>query len=445
MFIKVCLSVAVLMVVPAWSQVAPSATGGGPSSDADTRMLQPPPVSGDAYPTTFGSEGRSNYVTAGMRLDTAYVDNVLPGSTSKPVSDVTYSIGPSIALNQTTPRQMRSLTYSPGFTFYQPTSQLDAIDQNGKLDYQFRLRPYTTMSIRDSFAETSSVFNQANPLSEGGVSGSLQPSTATVVAPFAKQITNTVTAGISHQVSQDAMIGVGGVFELLHYLNPSQAQGLSNSTSSGGSAFFNRRLGSMQYVGVAYQFAHILASPQNTQSETLTNTILPFYTIYLNSSTSLSLSCGLEHLNASETLLPTYSSWSPIAMASFGWHASRANFATSYSRAIVAGGGILGAYNANTANTSFGWQIAHSWTTGLGAAYSNLKNATPLLSQGVPGGYTVSGSASIQHPIGEHLVVNFGYERLHQSFSGIQVISQEPDTDREFISLSYQLKRPLGR
>jgi hypothetical protein len=201
----------------------------------------------------------------------------------------------------------------------------------------------------------------------------------------------------------------------------------------------------MQYVGVAYQFAHILASPQNAQSETLTNTILPFYTIYLNSSTSLSLSCGLEHLNASESLLPTYSSWSPIAMASFGWHASRANFATSYSRAITAGGGILGAYNSNTANVTFGWQIAHSWTTGLGAAYSNLKNATPLLSQGVPGGYTVSGIASIQHPMGGHLVVNFGYERLHQSFSGIQVISQEPDTDREFVSLSYQLKRPLGQ
>jgi hypothetical protein len=408
-------------------------------------MLQPPPVSGEAYPTTFGSEGRSNYLVTAITFDTAYVDNVQPGSTSKPVGDVTYSIGPSISLNQTTPRQLRSLTYSPGFTFYQPTSQLDAVDQNGNLDYQFRLRPYTTMSMRDSFVESSSVFNQSNPIAEGGVSGTLQPSTASVIAPFAKQITNTVTAGISQQVSQDAMIGGGGVFELLHYLNPSQAQGLSDSTSSGGSAFFNRRLGSMQYLGVAYQFAHILASPQNAQSETLTNTILPYYTIYPNGSTSLSLSCGLEHLNASETLLPTYSSWSPIAIASFGWHASRANFATSYSRAITAGGGVLGAFNANTANASFGWQITHSWTTGVGVAYSNLKNATPLLSPGVPGGYTVSGSASIQHPIGEHLVVSFGYERLHQSFSGIQVISEEPDTDREFISLSYQLKRPLGR
>jgi hypothetical protein len=408
-------------------------------------MLQPPLVSGEAYPATFGSEGRSNYLVAAMTFDTAYVDNVLTGPASKPVGDVTYSIEPSISLNQTTTRQLRSLTYSPGFTFYQPTSELNAVDQNGNLDFQFRMRPYTTISIRDSFMQSSSVYNQPNPLAEGGVSGSLQPSTASLIAPFANQINNTVGAGISHQVSQDAMIGGGGIFELLHYTNPSQAQGLSDSTSSGGSAFFSRRLGGIHYLGVAYQFAHVLAGPHNLQSETLTNTLLPFYTIYLNSSASVSVSCGLEHLNASETLLPTYSSWSPIAIASFGWQASRVNFATSYSKGIVAGGGVLGAYNANTANASFHWQIAHSWTTGLGAAYSNLKNATPLLSQGDPGGYTVSGSASIQHPMGEHLVVNFGYERLHQSFSGIQVISQEPDSDREFFSLSYQLKRPLGR
>src|ERR1700679_699849 len=106
MSIKLCLSLVLFLVVPAWSQVEPSATGGASSSDADTRMLHPPPVSGEAYPTTFGAEGRSNYLTAGIRLDTAYVDNVLPGATSKPVGDVTFSIGPSIALSQTTPRQV---------------------------------------------------------------------------------------------------------------------------------------------------------------------------------------------------------------------------------------------------------------------------------------------------------------------------------------------------
>jgi hypothetical protein len=445
MFIKVCLSLALFMAVPAWSQVEPSATGEAPGSDADTRMLVPPPVSGEAYPATFGSAERSNYLMTGMTFNTAYVDNVVPGLTSMPVSDVTYSVGPSFALNQTTPRLVRRLTYSPLFTFYQPTNQLNAVDQNGNLDFQFRMSPYTTISIRDSFLQSSSGYNQSNSLAETGVSGSLQPSTASVIAPFAEQISNNITAGISHQVSQDAMIGGGGIFTILDYPNPSQAQGLSNSNSSGGSAFYNRRLDRMQYLGLTYQFARVLANPLNGQSETLMNTLLPFYTLYLNRATSLSLSCGLQHLNASETHLPTYTSWSPIALASFGWQASRATIAASYSRAITAGGGILGAYNANAANASFGWQIARTWTTGIGASYSTLKDATPLFSPGVPGGRTVSGRASIQHPMGEHLVVSFGYERLQQHYSGIAAISSVPDSDREFVSVAYQFTRPLGR
>jgi hypothetical protein len=198
-------------------------------------------------------------------------------------------------------------------------------------------------------------------------------------------------------------------------------------------------------LGLTYQFARVLANPLNAQSETLTNTLLPFYTLYLNRTSSLSLSFGAQHLNASETRLPTYTSWSPIAMASFGCQANRANFAASYSRAIAAGGGIVGAYTANAANASFGWQIARNWTTGIGATYSTLKNVTPLLSQGVPGGRTVSGRASIQHPISQHLDVSFGYQRLQQSYSGIAAIASSPDSDREFVSVAYQFTRPLGR
>ena len=445
MFIKGFLSIALFLAVPACSQVEPSATGGELNADQDTRMLVPPPVSGEAYPAFFGAEERSNYLLMGITLDAAYVDNVLPGSTSKPVSDVTYSILPTIALNQTTPRQLRRLTYSPGFTFYQPTSELNAIDQTGTLDLQFRLSPYTTLSIRDSFLQTSNVYDQPNPLSEGSVSGSLPDSTASIIAPFANQIINTVTAGISHQVSQDAMVGGNGTFALLDYPNPSQAQGLSNSSTSDGSAFYSRRLGKMQYLGLTYQFAHVLAGLRNVHSETLTNTLLPFYTLYLNRTSSLSISFGAQHLNASESRLPTYTSWSPITMASFGWQAKRANFAASYSRAIAAGGGILGAYTANAANASFGWQFARSWTTGFGATYSTLKNVTPLLSQGVPGGRTVSGRGSLQHPMGQHFDLSFGYQRLQQSYSGIAVIANSPDSNREFVSVIYQFIRPLGR
>ena len=45
-------------------------------------MMTPPPVSGGAYPTTVGSEERSNYMSTGVAASGAYVSNILPASTT---------------------------------------------------------------------------------------------------------------------------------------------------------------------------------------------------------------------------------------------------------------------------------------------------------------------------------------------------------------------------
>jgi hypothetical protein len=38
-----------------------------------------------------------------------------------------------------------------------------------------------------------------------------------------------------------------------------------------------------------------------------------------------------------------------------------------------------------------------------------------------------------------------GYTRLHQAYSNVAVLSTAPDTNREYVSISYQFSRPLGR
>ena len=62
-----------------------------------------------------------------------------------------------------------------------------------------------------------------------------------------------------------------------------------------------------------------------------------------------------------------------------------------------------------------------------------------------PGGNTASGTAVLQHRIGEHFNAELGYARLHQNYNGIALVSTAPDSDRVYISVSYQLTRPLGR
>src|SRR5271170_5700033 len=165
--------VILLSSVPLWSQQQPqdSSSASAPAanaplfsapqnSDDPGRMMTPPPVSGQIYPLSFASEERSNYLRGGVTFNTAYSDNVLGATSPTPVSDVSYSVWPTIALDETTSRLHTVFTYSPGFTFYQNTSSRNDADQNFGADFQYRLSPHVTLSLRDSLRKSSNVFNQ---------------------------------------------------------------------------------------------------------------------------------------------------------------------------------------------------------------------------------------------------------------------------------------------
>jgi len=404
-------------------------------------MQTPPAVSGEAYPTATGSETRSNYLRAGLSINTAYDDNVIPGGAGKPIGDFTYSITPTFTLDQTTSRTNRTLTYSPGFTLYQHTSALNAMNQNAHAKFQYRLSPHITTTLSDSFVQSSNVFNQP----DAGVSASTLLPIAAAVAPFAAQISNAVNAELSYQFSANGMIGGGGTSTMLKYTNPAQASGLPNSNSLGGSAFYNRRLSSAQYIGVTYQFSRMVSSLASSPSETQIHTIDSFYTLYLKHSLTLSVSGGPQHFSVTDSSLPPSASWKPSVAASMAWQTSHTNLAASYTRTVTGAGGLLGAFQSNSASVSARWQFARTWTVGSTGNYAKQNNVLPSFLSSIPGGSSVTGNISVQHPINDHFNVGFGYNRIHQSYSGIGVISTTPDTDQVSISVSYQLGRPLGR
>jgi hypothetical protein len=99
-----------LVTVPAFAQVEPGATGNAGGSLGDSGMMTPPPVSGMPYANTDGSDARSNYLATDVTFSPAYIDNVLLGSNSAPVSAVTYSILPSVSLDRSAPRQKEQFT-----------------------------------------------------------------------------------------------------------------------------------------------------------------------------------------------------------------------------------------------------------------------------------------------------------------------------------------------
>ena len=93
---------------------------------------------------------------------------------------------------------------------------------------------------------------------------------------------------------------------------------------------------------------------------------------------------------------------------------------------------------------SFRRQLTRSLSASLTGGYTQNKligSFTALASDG----HSLFGTASIQKRLGEHVNLEAGYTRLHQSYSGIPLFSNNPDTNREYVSVSYQFSRPLGR
>src|SRR5271165_5785728 len=98
MFTRACLGLLLLMSITAWPQADTNGTEADTNPVDTAPMRTPPPVSGAAYSTAFASETQSNNLRAGLTFSTAYSNNVSGGGTSTPVSDVSYSIWPTLAL-----------------------------------------------------------------------------------------------------------------------------------------------------------------------------------------------------------------------------------------------------------------------------------------------------------------------------------------------------------
>jgi len=446
MLTRLLVSTILLVSSVLWAQVAapaaePAATGSSASGGA---MLTPTPVSSEAYSMGFASETRANYLRGGLVFGSAYDDGATVSANGQPGSDVSYSIWPTIALDQTHSRFHWVLSYSPGFTFYQRTSSRNEADQNLTVDSKYRLSPHVTLSLRDSFQKTSNVLNQPNSDLDQPVSGAVFVPNNSVIAPVANMLRNTANATLTYQFGANRMIGASGTFTNLHYASQAQVPGLGDSSSRAGSAFYNHRLSKMHYIGATYQYQMFLAYPTLGQSETQAHSVFLFYTLYLKPTLSISVFGGPQYSNTAQFGLPTMNSWSPAGGASMGWQGRLTSFALSCSRAINDSGGLSGAVEAISANSSLRRQLTRNLSASVGASYASnsVLDALPALNTS---GHTISASASVQRQVGEHLNLQLQYMRLHQSYSEVAVLSAVPDRNRGSITISYQFVRPLGR
>jgi|HubBroStandDraft_5_1064220.scaffolds.fasta_scaffold02562_2 hypothetical protein len=460
LFETISVGLVLLAAAPVWSQddqrTVPVPAATGPISDTSANdhadlMLTPPPVSGQSYPIAFTSEERSNYLRGGVTFSAAYSDNVLAATESNRVSDVSYSVWPTIALDETTPRAHLVLTYAPGFTFYQRESSLNEADENASINFQYRLSPHVTFSARDGFQKSSNVFNQPDLASAAAVSGGTQEGNFSVIAPIADRLSNSGNVGITYQFAANSIVGAGGTFTNLHYPNQKEVPGLFDSASQGGLAFYSVRVSKINYIGATYQYQRLSSYPASGINETQTHALLLFYTMYPTKSFSISAFGGPQYADSGPqfsvtgtTAASASQSWNPAAGISLGWQGRLSSLAISYSHLISGGGGLIGAVRMDSATASLRQQLLRALSATVAGGYTenDLLAGSPLTSGN---GHTISATASLQQQFREHFNLQLGYTRLHQDYSAVAVLAANPNTNREFVSISYQFSRGLGR
>lgn len=447
MLTRLSLTVALLIAAPVWAQT--DTNGTEPATPLnDTMMLTPPPVSGQPYPTALGSEERSNFLRYGISVNSSYSDNALGGS--PPVGDASYSIWPSIALDQKTSTFHTVLAYTPGFTFYQKTSARNEADQNVSINITDRLSPHVTLTAGDGLQKSSSVFNQLN-YGSGGVSGGGQDPNASVIAPISPFLNNTGNVGVAYQYSPNGMIGASGTFGYLHYFNAGEVTGLADSNSQGAQVSYSLRASRLHYFGVSYQYQRLVSSSATEgQSETQTHALLFYYTLYPTSRFSISVFGGPQHSNTVQGALlgmplPAATAWNPSVGGSLSWQGELTNVALSYSHSISGGGGLSGAVNMDSANLSLRRQLTRTLNASFSGGYTQNKVLESPLFGGSNNGHTLAGTGSLSKQLGEHLNLQLGYTRLHQDYSNVAVLASTPTTNRGFVTVSYTFSRPLGR
>lgn len=445
------LFLATFVALPALAQVEPSATGGSTATEDDSQMMTPPPVSGVPYPSESAG-ARTNYLSGSLIGDAAYLDNVLPGDSSIPVSSMAYSILSDLSLQKTTPRQSATVRYSPSFIFYEPTdqseptSQLDAIDQSASGIYQDRLSQHVGITLDDFFLRTSNVFSDSYPFTAGGLTGAPEAPVPALISPYSDQMYDTANASINYQFSRNSMIGGGGSYSNFDLPHPTDALGLNISTGEGATAFYSRRVALRQYLGVSYDYSRTVAGSYSKEDITAqTHTLLPFYTIYFNRSFSLSLTGGIQRTTETQAVGGAIDSWSPSAVVSVGWQGTRGNIAFNYLYAVASGQGLYGAFQSDGTNASGSWRLSPTWNANFSFSYTTTSALASLAGLTYTGGKTLTAEGSVSRSFGERLTASFGYQRLQEDYNGVQVISENPDSDRVYGRISYQFRKALGR
>jgi hypothetical protein len=413
--------------------------------DSSGSLPQIPSILGGRGPSLVfrGEQERSNYLRAGINAGATYDDNASLVSTGA-VSNTTFSIFPSIALEQTFPRMRWNLGYGAGFTVNQRLSNRNQGSHDLSFDSQFRLSPHVSLRFAEDFALTSGFFDAGN----SNLAGNGGPN-ATVLTPLSKQRSSSTVAEADYHFALRDIAGVSGSFYNLHYSDVTVGTLFTDTQNATASAFWLHAFG-RNWLGGSYRFQHLTFNPGSGVTDV--HSFLIIDTITLPARFTLSGFAGTDHsdnrgLAPGAGVTSNFSNWSPSFGVDASWQRDRTSAAVGFSRRVSDGSGLLGAVRLQDIHGALRQELFPGWALNLSTSYGNNKSLTVPATGSASSVDFVSLQASVARNLGKKLDLHVGYAHEFQDQSGTidPAFLGGAHRNRVFVTLGYQWAKPLGR
>lgn len=452
----------IILTVAVWSaaQDQPNSSqvtnGAVPVVEDDQRAPAPALLGGDTNSLAFSSElERSNYLRGGITVGATYDDNASNTAVNQ-IGDLSYSLLPSIELDQTRSRLHWTLAYFGGFTANQRLTTRNQGSHNLSGSLQYRLSPHVDLRLSDSFLDTTGFLQQFQNGLGTPVTGPINQPNPTLITPLAKNLANTGTANLSYQFSADDSLGVGGTFYDSHFRDqPASSATLMDTSTRSGNAFLNHRFSPRNWTTVTYQFERFESEP--AADRTVTHSFLLSHTIYLQPRMTLSFFVGPEYtqldtVTVTMNVAPPVISFATVSNAEhhlsvsggggFGWQGEHTSVRLDVSRKVSDGGGLLKAVQLTSVGGGIRQQVAKSTALHISALYGHNRELGNTATSALLN--SASAGAGVEQRLPVNFMLRLDYNRDYQKGNSVSPLGSV-NHNRGSISISYNFTRPLGR
>jgi hypothetical protein len=434
---------------------APALTGGllsgGEAGSPGAWIAQGPVVpaivAGYGNSLAFSTEmSRSNYIRGGGAAQFAYTDN----ASLSPVgvgSNVTLSLFPQIALDQSRSRIHWLLNYAGGYTYNNNLKPQNSTSQDLGLDVQYRVSPHVNVRVSEVVGYVSGIFGPTVNY-YGTAPGIPQGNNPYVVTPLSTHFDNVSRGEIGYQFSGSSAVGASGGYTTSRFSNLAPGTVLLNTEMEDAAGFYMHRIHPGNWLGVSYLFQHLTYPP--SASETFIHSPLVFDTITLREHMSLSFFAGPQYyedtapVSLGSSTLVSENKWTGAGGASFGWQGSQTSAYISVVRRLIDGGGLLGTSEVTSADGGLRRQFTQVWSGELGGSYA-LSDA---LNPGVTNTSRIRSAVialNVQRQFSERLFLRFGYAHQFQNTTSTVLPTGDANRNQFVVTLAYIFARPWGR